>query len=180
MKVLIIEDEEKLAKYLMMSLQDSGIIADFCLTGKEGQSYIEINNEGIDLVVLDRVLPDIDGVTLCKNIRKQNISTPVLMLTAKTMISDIVEGLDAGADDYLVKPFSLKELIARIKALSRRPKVSIASKIIVKDLTLEPATQKVTQDGKEVFLTLKEFRILEYLMTHQNIVINREVLLDKL
>ncbi|KPJ55479.1 transcriptional regulator [Parcubacteria bacterium DG_74_2] len=180
MKVLIVEDEEKLAKALKEGLEKEGLTADFVLDGEAGQRRIEIHHKDYDLVILDLMLPKRDGLTVIKNIREQNIEIPILVLTAKDATDDIVSGLNKGADDYLVKPFSFKELIARIKALLRRPKKSLPVEIKVRDLTLNTVTRKVFRDGKEIPLTLKEFSLLEYLMRHPNQVIPREQILDNL
>ncbi len=180
MKILIIEDEEKLAKALKEGLEKEGFTADFVLNGEVGQRRIETYHNDYDLVVLDLILPRKDGLTVLKNIREQNITIPVLVLTAKDTTDDIISGLDRGADDYLVKPFSYKEFFSRIKALLRRPKRSLPGKLKVRNLILDPATRKVFRSSKEIFLTLKEFSLLEYLMRHPNQVISREQILFNL
>ncbi len=180
MKVLIIEDEERLASHLKNALAQEGIIADYYPTGREGLNYIELNHETIDLIILDVMLPDISGINLCKGIRYQNISTPVIMVSARDSQEDKVLGLDAGADDYLVKPFSITELLARIRALLRRSKEVIPPTIKIGDLTMIPANNKITLNNHDLKLTMKEFRLLEYLVKHPDRVVDRETILDQL
>lgn len=180
MKILIVEDDEKLAKALKEGLEKEGFAADFVLDGEAGQRRIELYHSDYDLVVLDLMLPKKEGLEVLKNIRGQDIGIPVLVLTAKDTIKDIVSGLNRGADDYLVKPFSPHEFFARIRALLRRPKQSLPVEITVGDLSLNTATKKVFRDGKEIPLTLKEFSLLEYLMRHSNQVIPREQILFNL
>lgn len=180
MKILIIEDEEKLAKALKEGLEAEGFAADYVLDGEKGQRRIEMYHTNYDLVILDLMLPFRDGLTVLKNIRKEEITIPVLILTAKDTTDDIVAGLESGADDYLVKPFSTKEFFARVKALLRRPKQTLVSELKVGDLTLNPNTKKVFRKNKEIHLTLKEFNLLEYLMKHPNQVISREQILFNL
>ncbi|MBZ9572121.1 response regulator transcription factor [Patescibacteria group bacterium] len=180
MKILIVEDEEKLAKALKEGLEKEGFTADFVLDGEAGQRRIELYHNDYDLIILDLILPKKDGLTVLKNIREQSIVTPILVLTAKDTTDDIVSGLNRGADDYLVKPFSFKEFFARIKALLRRPKQSLPIELKVRDLTLNIVTKKVFRNGKEILLTLKEFSLLEYLMRHPNQVMSREQILFNL
>ena len=180
MKILIIEDQEKLAKMLKNGLEKEGYAADYLTDGESGQRRIELHHNDYDLIVLDLMLPKKSGLEICKAVRKKKIFTPILILTAKNGTDDKVTLLDAGADDYLVKPFSFKELLARIRALLRRPDESLPEELKVKGLRLNPSTRKVYRNGTEVGLTLKEFRLLEYLMRHPNQVINREQLLDNI
>jgi DNA-binding response OmpR family regulator len=180
MKILIIEDEEKLAKAIKEGLEQEGFSADYVLDGEKGQRRIEMYHSNYDLVILDLMLPLKDGITVLKNIREEEITIPVLILTAKDTTEDIVLGLESGADDYLVKPFSIKEFFARVKALLRRPKQSFLPELKIKDLILNPNTKKVFRKDKEILLTLKEFNLLEYLMKHPNQVITREQILFNL
>lgn len=180
MKILLIEDEEKLAKYLKRSLQEEGIILEYCTNGKDGQVFIELNHKDLDLIIADRLLPDMDGAILCKSIRLQNISTPILILSAKNTVNDRVFGLNAGADDYLTKPFSLSELLARIRALTRRPKQTLAPKVLIGEITLDTNSKILMVKNKKINLTLKEFRLLEYFIKHPNQVITRENIIDQL
>lgn len=180
MKILIIEDEEKLAKGLKEGLEKEGFTADFVLDGEAGQRRIELYHKDYDLVILDLMLPKKDGLTVLKNIRKQNITIPTLVLTAKDTTYDIVSGLEGGADDYLTKPFSFKEFFARIRALLRRPPKSLSVELKVRDLTLNTVTKKVFRNGKKIPLTSKEFNLLEYLIRHRNHVMSREQILFNL
>lgn len=180
MKILIIEDEEKLAQALKEGLKLEGYSVDYVLDGEKGQKRIEMYHKDYDLVLLDLMLPLRDGLTVLRNIREEKITIPVLILTAKDTIDDIVLGLENGADDYLVKPFSSKELFARIKALLRRPKKSLLAEIKIQDLTLNQNTKKVFRKNKEIQLTMKEFNLLEFLMQNPDKVISREQILFNL
>jgi len=174
MKVLIVEDEEKLAKLIKKGLKKEGFAADYITDGLVAQRRIEMSYDDYDLIILDLMLPSKTGLEICRDVRKVNISTPILVLTAKDGESDKIELLNAGADDYLVKPFKFGELLARIRAITRRPKETLLVELKVSDLVLNPNTGKVFRSEKEIPLTLKEFRILEYLMRHPNEIINRE------
>ena len=178
MKILVVEDNEKLAKSLKKGLEQEGYAADYITDGEAGQRRLEVGVKDYDLVILDRMLPKRDGVSVCKNWREQDIMTPVIMLTAKDMDEDKIFGLDSGADDYLIKPFSFLELLARIRALLRRPKTTLPSELKIKDLVLNVSTRKVFRDQREVCLTLKEFAILEYLVRHPNQVLDREQIIS--
>ena len=178
MKILVVEDNEKLAKSLKKGLEQEGYAADYITDGEAGQRRLEVGVKDYDLVILDRMLPKRDGVSVCKNWREQDIMTPVIMLTAKDMDEDKIFGLDSGADDYLIKPFSFLELLARIRALLRRPKTTLPSELKIKDLVLNVSTRKVFRGQREVHLTLKEFAILEYLVRQPNQVLNREQIIS--
>lgn len=180
MRILIVEDEERLAKSIKKALEKEGYAADYVTDGEVGQRRIELYHEDYDMVILDLMLPKRDGFEVCRNVRAKKIATPILILTAKFDLNDKVKALDAGADDYLVKPFSLEELIARIRALLRRPKQAIPVQLKVQDLTLDLSTRKVIRKNKVIRLTVKEFALLEYLMRHPNQVINRKQILDHL
>lgn len=180
MKILIVEDDERLALALKQGLEKEGFAADFVLDGEAGQRRIENYHNDYNLVILDLMLPKKDGFTVLRNIRKKKITVPVLILTAKDATDDVVFGLEGGADDYLVKPFSPKELFARIRALLRRPKESLPVELKAKNLILNAGTKKVFRGGREIPLTLKEFSLLEYLMRHPNQVISREQILFNL
>ncbi len=178
MKVLIIEDEVKLATSLQRGLEQLGYAADYVLDGESGQQRLEIHHEDYDVVILDVMLPKRDGVVVCKNLRAQGIVIPILMLTAKDASDDTVLGLDAGADDYLIKPFSFAILTARLRALLRRPAESLPVELKIKDIVLNTATRKVYQKNRELKLTLKEFMLLEYFMRHHDHVMSRDQLLS--
>jgi DNA-binding response OmpR family regulator len=180
MKVLIIEDEENLAKILKMGLEKEGIAADYVLDGESGQRRIELHSADYDVAITDLTLPKKDGLDICRDIRKNNISIPILVLTGRDTLQDKVTLLDAGADDFLVKPFALAEVLARIRALSRRPKQVLPTEFSVGELRLDPAKMAVTLDGKPLKLTLKEFRLLEYFMRHANQVCSRQDIVDNI
>ena len=174
MRILIIEDQEKLANSIKKGLENIGYAVDAVYGGGIGLRRILASPESYDLILLDIMLPEIDGIQLCKKIRSQNINTPVLMLTAKDTIENKVEGLDIGADDYLVKPFEFAELTARIRALLRRPKTVLETEIICGDIKIDIIKHKVIKNDKEIKLTLKEFAILELFMRNVNQVLNRD------
>ncbi len=178
MKILIIEDEVKLAKSLKQGLEQLGYVADYLLDGESGQQRIEMHYENYDVVILDVMLPKRDGIAVCRNVRAKGIMIPILMLTARDTSDDTVLGLDAGADDYLIKPFSLAVLTARLRALLRRPMQSLPAQLKVKDIVLNTATRKVYQNIRELKLTLKEFMLLEYFMRNHDQVMSREQLLS--
>jgi DNA-binding response OmpR family regulator len=162
MRVLVVEDERKISTYLKRGLEKQGYAVDVAYTGQEALDWVAI--APYDLIVLDILLPELDGLSVCREIRRLDIRTPVLMLTARDTVDDRVDGLDAGADDYLVKPFAMKELLARLRALARRtgeaPKSSIMQ---VADLSLDTRTHHVQRAGKTIELTAKEYAILECL-----------------
>lgn len=176
MRLLIIEDEENLAKSLKKVLQTEGYAADIALTGDEG--YEMAFGEEYDLIILDLGLPGMDGLKIIEELRKEKNSAPVIMLTARDTTEDKVKGLKYGADDYLVKPFELEELLARIQALLRRPKNVINDKLIVGDLVLDSQTKIVKRENHEIVLTSKEFSLLEYLMRHKGQVLSKQQLID--
>jgi DNA-binding response OmpR family regulator len=171
MRVLLVEDEHKIASYVKRGLQESGYAVDAVFTGRDALDWI--GAAPYDLIILDIMLPGIDGLTVCRELRLRGDRTPVLMLTARDGIEDRVDGLDAGADDYLVKPFAMKELLARLRALTRRtdlPKTSILS---YADLTLDARTHQVRRGGKLIPLALKEFSVLECLLREPGRVLTR-------
>jgi len=180
MKILIVEDNEKLAKSIKKGLEQEGYAVDYLLDGEAGQSRIENNPKGYDLVILDLMLPKRDGLTVCKNWRNQNVLLPVLMLTARDTTEDKIIGLDSGADDYLIKPFSFDELTARIRALLRRPKAVVPIKLNLHNIILDSVSRKVTYFDVEIPLTLKEYSLLEYFMRHSGQVLNREQIIESL
>lgn len=180
MRILIVEDEEKLAKSIKAGLEKEGFAADYVLDGEVAETRIELHHEDYDMVLLDLMLSKRDGFTVCRNIRKKKLSIPILVLTAKVDVNDKITALNFGADDYLVKPFAFDELLARIRALLRRPVETLPTELKVKTLTLNTATRQVFRNGKEITLTLKEFNLLEYLMRHPNQVLSREQILAHL
>lgn len=178
MRILVIEDNKKLNASIKRGLEHEGFAVDCLFDGLAGQERLEISHSDYDLLILDIMLPEIDGLSLCKNIRNQNIAIPIIMLTARDTTADKILGLNSGADDYLIKPFSFDELVARIKALLRRPKQALQVELNVGDLILNTASNKVYRGKKEIKLTLKEFSLLEYLMRNPDQVLNREQILD--
>lgn len=172
MRILVVEDEHKIANSIKQGLEQEKYAVDVAYDGAAGLD-LAIGEE-YDVMVLDRLLPEVEGVEIVRKVRAKNIHTPILILTAKGQIEDKVEGLDAGADDYLTKPFAFTELLARIRALSRRPKSSLSSTLKVADLTLNPVSFEVQRDEKQIRLSSKEFSLLEYLMRHSNQVVKKD------
>jgi two-component system, OmpR family, copper resistance phosphate regulon response regulator CusR len=174
MRVLLIEDNRRLSAALKAQLEKDGYTVDALLDGAEGLAYaVEIP---YDLIILDIMLPKRDGLTICRELREEHINTPVLMLTARDTVSDRILGLDSGADDYLVKPFDLNELRARLRALLRRSAEQKTSVLTVGDLKVDPATHFVERGGRSIELTGKEFALLEFFVRHPNRVITREMI----
>ena len=174
MKILVVEDNVKLAENLKQGLTQEGYAVDILGDGLLALRRILINRDEYDLVILDRMLPGKDGVSVCKEWRANEVVVPVLMLTALDTTDDKVNGLDAGADDYLAKPFAFKELLARIHALLRRPKKASPIVLSSGDISINTTTRIVTFKNKIVSLTLKEFMVLEYLMSNLGKVITRD------
>ena len=171
MRILIIEDDYHLNQALKKSLIEEGYATDSVYDGVEGEEYAE--STPYDAIILDIRLPRKDGVAVCRTLRQHHITTPILMLTARDTIEDRVQGLDSGADDYLVKPFALHELLARLRALFRRVSVHKSGMLIVGDVILNPATHEVTRAGERITLNAKEIALLEYFMHHPNQVLKR-------
>lgn len=178
MKILVIEDNQKLAERIKTGLEQEGFSVDCIFEGIEAEKRILINRSEYDVVILDLMLPGKDGMAICRSWRDAEVTVPVLMLTARDATDDKVRGLDSGADDYLAKPFAFEELLARIRALLRRPTISEKTILSVSDITLDPIARKVERNGKEVVLTLKEYMVLEYLMRNPHKVITRDMLYD--
>ena len=180
MKILLVEDEQKLAAALSRGLNLEGYTVDVIPDGKKALTRISLHRSDYDLIILDLMLPGMDGYEICKQVREMNITIPILILTARNETDTKVQLLTSGADDYLVKPFSFAELVARIRALLRRPSEKLPETLKVGDLELNPTERRVLREGKEIPLTLKEFGLLEYFMRHPNQVVNREDLLNHL
>jgi DNA-binding response OmpR family regulator len=180
MKILIVEDEEDIALLMKKGLKQEGYAVDHLADGLLAQKRIEMSSADYDLIIMDLGLPGRSGYEVCGNVREQGISTPILVLTGKGETDSKVKLLNAGADDYLVKPFELKELLARIRAITRRPKVKLPEKLKLGEVELDPSTRKVFRAGKEIVLSLKEFRLLEYLMRRPNQAVSRQDLLDNI
>jgi DNA-binding response OmpR family regulator len=171
MRILIVEDNRSLNQSLRMSLEEDGHGVDTAFDGNEGQYLAEVT--AYDLIILDIMLPGKNGLEVCRELRHKGIRTPVLMLTARDTVEDRVTGLDSGADDYLVKPFALPELRARLRALLRRDAPEKTGELKVADLVLDPATHRVERSGKPIELTSKEFALLEYFMRNPERLITR-------
>jgi DNA-binding response OmpR family regulator len=180
MKILLVEDEQKLSSALSKGLALEGYTVDVIPDGKKALTRISLHRSDYDLIILDLMLPSMDGLEICKQVREWNITVPILVLTARAETDTKVKLLSSGADDYLVKPFSFAELVARARALLRRPTESLPEKLKFDEIELNPTSRKVTREGKEIPLTLKEFGLLEYFMRHPNQVVNREDLLNHL
>jgi DNA-binding response OmpR family regulator len=176
MRILLVEDNEKLAKYTKQMLEEEGYAVDSAYDGEAGERMARSGTR--DLVILDIMLPKKDGIAVCKSLRDADVNLPIIMMTAKGEIDDRILGLDSGADDYLVKPFDMKELLARVRALLRRPQDKVMVKLEVQDISLDNNTHSVTQKGKALSLTLKEYAVLEYLMRNAGTVVSREQLLE--
>ncbi|MFZ2494351.1 MAG: response regulator transcription factor [Candidatus Saccharimonadales bacterium] len=172
MKILIVEDEYKIARAVRLGLEQEKAVVEVCEDGPSGLASAE--GDEYDVIVLDRMLPGgIDGVEICERLRRSGNKTPILMLTAKAQIRDRVAGLNAGADDYLTKPFSFEELLARIRALMRRPQTPIGNVLNVKDLSLDTLSYDVRRGDKRVDLTQTEFSLLEYMMRNHGRVLSK-------
>lgn len=178
MKVLVVEDEVKLANALERGLVRAGYAVDVIHDGGKALTRLRNCHEEYDLAVLDVMLPGVDGLRISRHLRDEGVSLPILMLTARDATRDKIQGLDSGADDYVVKPFDFDELLARIRTLLRRPSQVLPPRLEVADLTLEPDSRRVTRGGSQVLLTAKEFALLEYFMRHQGEVLSRERLLS--
>ena len=175
MRVLLVEDEEKLAALVARGLTERGDVVDVVGTGTE--ALVSAREGEYDVVLLDVMLPDLDGFTVCQLLRAERVWTPVLMLTARTAIGDRIAGLDSGADDYLAKPFAFQELLARMRALARRGPVPRPTELEVGDLRLDPSGRRVWRGATELSLSTREFSLLESLMRRPSQVLTRDQLL---
>jgi len=176
MRVLVVEDEPTLARQLQKALEESGYAVDVAPDGEEGEFLG--SNEAYDAVVLDLGLPKVDGVKVLESWRRQGREMPVLILTARDTWSDKVSGLDAGADDYLAKPFKMEELLARLRALIRRAAGHASPELAVGTVVLDPRSSRVTVNGAPVRLTAQEYKLLAYLMHHKGKVVSRTELTE--
>ena len=172
MKVLIIEDDKAIAAALQEGLEDEAYAVDVVYDGDEG--YRTAVADEYDAIILDIMLPEMNGYEVCQKLRADGQQTPILMLTARDTGPDIVKGLDTGADDYLAKPFDFEVLLARLRALLRRPAEKLAEVLTVGDLTLDPSAKKVRRADQDISLTAKEYAVLEYLIRHAGMVLSKE------
>lgn len=171
MKILVVEDEHRIAHAIKEGLEQEAYAVDLAYDGEEGYNAARVDD--YDLILLDVMMPAMNGFEVCKKLRVENIHTPILLLTAKDQNRDVVVGLDSGADDYLAKPFSFEVLLARIRALLRRPHDTAGELLQVDDLTLNPRSKEVLRGGKPIRLSTKEYALLEYLMRNHDKVLSK-------
>jgi DNA-binding response OmpR family regulator len=176
MRILVVEDEHKIANSIKRGLELEAFAVDVVYDGESG--YDLASTEDYDTIILDLMLPAMDGMTICKKLREEKNHTPILMLTAKGEIGDRVDGLNSGADDYLVKPFAFQELLARIRALIRRPKNGVSSVLTHEDLSLNTLTFEVKRDDRQIKLSKKEYSLLEFLLRHPNQVVTKDQIIS--
>lgn len=172
MRILVVEDEQRIARSIKKGLELERYAVDIAFTGTEGFSLA--STEEYDIIILDLMLPGMDGVEICKQLRAKKVMTPVLMLTAKSQTHEKIAGLNAGADDYLAKPFSFEELLARLRALSRRPQQLLGSVLEYDSLELDTSSYQVKRSTKSISLSSKEFALLEYLMRNQKKILTKD------
>ncbi|MDB5175182.1 MAG: ykoG [Candidatus Saccharibacteria bacterium] len=171
MRILVVEDEHRIAQAVKEGLEQESYAVDVAYDGEDG--YNSATADEYDLILLDVMLPSMDGYTVCQKLRADGIHTPILMLTAKDQSRDVVKGLDTGADDYLAKPFPFEVLLARVRALLRRPHETAREVLQAADLTLDPSAKSVERGGKSIALSSKEYALLEYLLRNQNKVLSK-------
>jgi DNA-binding response OmpR family regulator len=175
-RILVVEDEHKIANSIKKGLELEGFAVDVTYDGEAG--YDLASSEEYGVIILDLMLPGLDGMTVCRKLRQEKNHTPVLILTAKGEINDKVDGLNSGADDYLTKPFAFAELLARVKALTRRPKETLGKTLQSGGLTLDTLTYEVKKDGKRIDLSKKEFALLEYLLRYKGKVVTKDQIIQ--
>ncbi|MFZ4674418.1 MAG: response regulator transcription factor [Nodosilinea sp.] len=176
-RILLVEDEEKLAKFVQLELSYEGYEVSVAHDGLSG--LMAARDQAPDLIILDWMMPGLTGVEVCRRLRQTGTATPVILLTARDDVSDRVEGLDAGADDYVVKPFSIEELLARVRAHLRRTEPQDAEILVFGDLTLDRRSREVRRGQRPIELTAKEFDLLDYLMTNSRQVLTRDRILEQ-
>jgi len=176
MKILVVEDEKKVASFIKRGLEEEDFSVDVAYDGEEGVA--KAKNTAYDIILMDIMLPKKDGLSAIRELRAMNILTPILCLTAKDSVEDIVSGLDIGSDDYLTKPFAFAELVARVRALIRRGSQDRGAELFFADLRLDPVTHKVWRGDKEIDLTAKEYALLEYFMRTPNQVLTRTMIAE--
>jgi DNA-binding response OmpR family regulator len=177
MRILVVEDDQKAARFLKQGLEEEGHVVDVAADGEEGAQLGHLSP--YDLIVLDVLLPKKSGLELSRELRREGVETPILMLTGRDSTADIVRGLDAGADDYLAKPFAFDEFLARVRALTRRRGPVIAGTLRYEDLEMDRLQRVVTRGGHLIDLSPREFRLLEYLLLHPEELVTRTMLLQK-
>jgi len=175
-KILVVEDEKKVASFIKRGLEEENFTVDVANDGEEGLYMAQAN--GYDLILMDLMLPKMDGLAVVKELRSKEVKTPVLCLTAKDTVEDIVSGLDSGSDDYLTKPFAFAELLARVRALLRRGSQERGAELTFADLRLDPVTHKVWRSDREIDLTAKEYALLEYFMRNPNQTLTRTMIAE--
>ncbi|MEE8378562.1 MAG: response regulator transcription factor [Candidatus Aminicenantaceae bacterium] len=176
MRILIVEDDKKVAAFLQKGLREEQYAVDVCRNGEDAVYEAQVNP--YDVIILDIMLPGKDGFTICRELRENNVLTPILMLTAKDSLEDKILGLSEGADDYLTKPFSFEELLARIRALLRRSQDYKTGSLKVADLELDPLRRTVQRGGKPITLSGKEYALLEYLLRNKGIILSQSKIID--
>ena len=176
MRILLVEDDLPIADFVARGLAENGYSVDVAHDGEEAVHWPTVAE--FDLIILDVMLPVMNGVDVCRTLRERGLRSPILLLTARDAVEDRVRGLDSGADDYLVKPFAFAELLARIRALSRREPALMGNELTLGDLAMDTATREVTRGGRLIDLTTKEFALLEYLMRHPHQVLTRTVIAE--
>jgi len=176
MRILVVEDERRIARAIKQGLEQEAYAIDVCYTGDDG--YHTARADEYDLIIMDVMMPGMDGYEVTKKLRAENVHTPILLLTAKGQSRDVVTGLDSGADDYLAKPFSFEVLVARVRALLRRPQETAAQILRVGDLTLDPGKKEVIRAGQVIALSTKEYALLEYMMRNQERVLSKNNLMS--
>ena len=177
MRILVVEDDNKIASFVVNGLKQSGFAVDRCADGEE--AHVLASTTSYDAAVVDIMLPKLDGLSLVKQLRKDGVRTPVIILSAKATVDDRVKGLQAGGDDYLTKPFAFSELLARVQALIRRStNTSEPTRLVVGDLTLDLLNRDVVRGGERIELQAREFSLLEYLMRHAGRVVTKTMILE--
>ena len=176
MRILVVEDEPKIANSLKQGLEQEGFAVDVTYSGREGYDMASV--DPYDLILLDRMLPEMDGMEVCKKLKEKGNYTPILMLTAKSELKNKIEGLNCGADDYLTKPFAFTELLARIKALLRRPNNLVPNTLRCGDLSVNTISYTVKRGDREIELSKTEFSLLEYLLRNKGIVLSKEKIIQ--